>query len=277
MVIKIKKIIFSQKEIQDIINLYLKENYSLKKIGDKYNVSRSVIKRVLEENQIKLREKTHKISCDYDIFETVDNELKAYWLGFLMADGCNYQREQNSTIIITLSNKDKNHLEKFKKFCKLDKEIKTFVANSGFSNNNEMCRIEIYSNKMSKDLADKGMVPKKSLILNKPKINEKYYLPFILGYFDGDGSIFKTKQGNYGINIEGTKEILEWINNILNISDNYEKRYDDNKNNYYIRCGGTNKPYQIMKKLYDSCPEHLDRKFNIYKELETVVLNGNIK
>ena len=46
---------------------------------------------------------------------------------------------------------------------------------------------------------------------------------------------------------------------------------------YHIRCGGTNKPYQIMKRLYDSCDIHLDRKYNIFKELETVVLDRNIK
>ena len=47
------------------------------------------------------------------------------------------------------------------------------------------------------------------------------------------------------------------------------------RNSYYIRCGGTNKPYQILKQLYDSCEIHLDRKYNIYKDLETVVLSRN--
>ena len=60
------------------------------------------------------------------------------------------------------------------------------------------------------------------------------------------------------------------------MSNHLEKRHP-NKETYHIRCGGTNKPYQIMKKLYESCPNiHLDRKFEIYKELETVVLNRNI-
>ena len=78
-------------------------------------------------------------------------------------------------------------------------------------------------------------------------INSKFYLPFILGYFDGDGSIFETNQKSFGISIEGTKEMLEWINSILNISSHLEKRKQDNSNNYFIRCGGINKPYLIMK------------------------------
>jgi len=41
--------------------------------------------------------------------------------------------------------------------------------------------------------------------------------------------------------------MLEWINSILNISSHLEKRKQDNSNNYFIRCGGINKPYLIMK------------------------------
>ena len=93
-----------------------------------------------------------------------------------------------------------------------------------------------------------------------------------------DGSISKTTQSNnYSISFLGTKEILEWINSILQISTHLEKRVETDKNNYYIRCGGTNKPYSILKQLYESCDIHLERKFEIYKALETVVLNRNIK
>lgn len=244
-----KRISFSEQEINDMINLYKNQNYSLNKISEKYNVSRSVISRVFKENNIETRKITHKIKCDYDIFETIDSNEKAYWLGFIAADGCNYKRKQNATILINISAKDKDHLQKFVDFCKLDKNITEYTTSAGFSNNTKMCKIEIYSNKMSQDLSNKGIVPRKSLILKPPNINSEYYLPFILGYFDGDGSIFKTSQGAFGINIEGTREILEWINSILNISENntLSKRKDDGTNNYYIRCGGTNKPYKIMK------------------------------
>lgn len=116
----------------------------------------------------------------------------------------------NSSVIINIHQKDIEHLEKFKKFMNSNVNITKHIQNKGFSNNTPMCKIIFNSNEMSKDLEDKGVVPRKSLILNIPKIDEQYYLPFILGYFDGDGSIFKASQGNnYGINIEGTKEILE--------------------------------------------------------------------
>lgn len=37
--------------------------------------------------------------------------------------------------------------------------------------------------------------------------------------------------------------MLEWIKEVLNMNSKLEKRYDDSKNSYYIRVGGTNKPY----------------------------------
>ena len=273
-----RKIIFSDEQLQDIFFQYNEKHLSMELIGKKYQVSRTVISRILKENNIAIKKSNHKYFADYQKFKIIDSKEKAYWLGFLAADGCNYWREQNASIIINIHQKDKNHLIKFKDFMNSNVEIKDFIQTWGYSNNTPMSKIIFNSKEMSQDLSKLGIVPNKSLILNPPKINSEYWLPFILGYFDGDGSIFKNNQyNNYGISIQGTKELLEWINSILNISSHLGKRREDGKNSYYIRCGGTEKPYQILKKLYDSCPIHLERKYNIYKTLETVVLNRNIK
>lgn len=72
--------------------------------------------------------------------------------------------------------------------------------------------------------------------------------------------------------------MLTWICEVLKWDVKLEKRnINSNNNSYYIRCGGTNKPYQILNQLYNSCETHLDRKFNIYKALETVVLSRNVE
>ena len=275
-----KKIEFSQEQIIDILNKY-QDNWSQQKIADFYGVSRTVIKRILtvQNEGISIRNKTTKYKYQQDIFENIDTAEKAYWLGFLAADGCNYQREHNASIILNIHEKDKKHLEKFKLFCNTNAEIKSYIGYEGFSNQTPMCKITLNSKKISNDLIDKGIIPNKSLILQPPNISEQFYKPFILGYFDGDGSISKASQyNNYTISIQGTKEILTWICQILNWDANLEKRDINSTNNsYYIRCGGTNKPYQILKQLYDSCEIHLDRKYNIYKTLETVVLSRNTK
>ena len=67
-------------------------NWSQQKIADFYKVSRTVIKRILEiqNNGIVIRDRTSKYKYQQDIFENIDTAEKAYWLGFLAADGCNY-------------------------------------------------------------------------------------------------------------------------------------------------------------------------------------------
>lgn len=272
-----KKIIFTNEQIQEIINKY-QNNQTQANIGKDYGVSKTVIKRILEEQNVSLRKNTNKYYANYDIFEQIDSSEKAYWLGFIAADGCNYQREQNASIIINIHQKDLEHLKKFKEFCNTNAIIQEYITSEGYSQETPMCKIVLNSKKMSNDLIDKGIVPNKSLILQPPKISQNFFLPFILGYFDGDGSINKSSQyNNYNFSLQGTKEMLEWINTTLQINLPLGQRTKTNKNSYYIRCGGTNKPYKILKQLYNSCDVHLERKYNIYKALETVVLNRNVK
>lgn len=271
-----KKIEFTKEQLKDIFIKYQNKKLSMEKIGKEYGVSKTVISRILKENNIEIRKDNHIYQADYKKFKKIDSQEKAYWLGFLAADGCNYSREKNASIIINIHQQDREHLEKFKKFMDSDVNILDYIQEAGYSNHTPMSKIVFNSKEMSMDLSDKGIVPNKSLILKPPIIEEQYYYSFILGYFDGDGSIYKTSQyNNYGISLEGTKEMLEWINNVLNINLKLEKRKNDNKNNYYIRCGGTCKPYEILKLLYQNSPVHLDRKYKKYKSLETVVLSGN--
>lgn len=275
-----KKIIFTEEQQQQILNMYQIDYLGSQKIATKMGVSKSVILNFLKEKGINVSNRgCHKYYADYNKFEIIDSPEKAYWLGFIAADGCVYIRPQNATIRINIHQKDKEILEKFKIFMNSNVNITEHIQTEGFSNNTPMVAIAFNSKKMAEDFIKHGVPNKKSLILKPPMIEEQYFLPYILGYFDGDGSIYKASQyNNYGLNIEGTKEVLEWINSILHISDRLEKRNpEDDKNNYYIRCGGTTKPYEIMKKLYNSVDVHLERKYQIFKELEKVVLSRNTK
>lgn len=274
-----KKITFTDEQIENIIDLYKNHNYTLKRLGEEFNVSRSTITRLINSLEIKKRNRTPKYQANYQIFKEINSNEKAYWLGFIAADGCLYSREHNASLIISLARKDRSHLEKFKIFMNSNTNIIDFVNTSGFNSIEhpcEMSKIVFNSKELFEDCANLNITARKSLTMGIPNIDSKYYLPFILGYFDGDGSIFKLANGEYGINIIGSYDFIMWVNDVLKISSKLEQRKLETPI-YHIRCGGTNKPYQIMKQLYDSCDIHLDRKYNIFKELETVVLDRNIK
>lgn len=272
----------SKEQIEYIIKAYSEEFKSMSAIGKELNpsVSKTVIRRILTENNIQISSDNHKYKADYRKFKIIDSVEKAYWLGFIAADGCVYTREKNSTIRIQLSTIDKTHLEKFKKFMNANVNIANIIQTNGYASiakPSYMSVIAFNSNDMAQDLINLGIVPNKSKLLQIPNIRSEYYLPYILGYFDGDGSLVKFANGEYNINITGTKATIEWINQVLQVSSHLEKR-NANTETYHIRCGGTNKPYSIMKQLYDSCPNvHLDRKYKIYKDLEQVVLKRNFQ
>ena len=58
------------------------------------------------------------IEYNRHIFDEINSPEKAYWLGFIVADG--YLNDDKNMLRIKLGNKDKSHLEKFIKFLEGD-------------------------------------------------------------------------------------------------------------------------------------------------------------
>lgn len=258
------KLFFSDKEIAEIIDMYLNQQMSLKKIGNILHCSQSPIKRILLENDIKLRKRTHTYKANYRVFQKIDSEEKAYWLGFLAADGNIMRYQTRATISINLGRKDRGHLEKFKAFLESDAPIVDHTQNAGFSNDSLMSKISIHSVDMADDLIDKNVVPNKSLILQPPNIHEDFFIPYIRGYFDGDGSLHESN-GSWRINFEGTEEMLKWINMVLDFQvSKLTQRYPSHKNSYTMVAGGYNKVVRITNTIYKDANIFLDRKYEKY-------------
>ena len=83
-----------------------------------------------------------KYTLNEKYFKFIDNESKAYWLGFLMADGNIY----NNVIRITLAVVDFNHLVKFKSDLKASYIIR---KNKDF----DKCTLAMSYKPMADDLA----------------------------------------------------------------------------------------------------------------------------
>ena len=64
------------------------------------------------------------------IFETIDTEEKAYWLGFMYADG--YIGASRYSVGINLSLKDIDHLKKFCKYMGLTEQETAEIITTGY-------------------------------------------------------------------------------------------------------------------------------------------------
>ena len=256
-----------QKEL--IADLYINKKMGYKAIGKLFNTELhyNTIKRIVESygGSIRtIREARQSPQINSNIFKTIDSEEKAYWLGFLEADGCVYK----GYIKISLQKRDYEHLIKFKNFINAINKI--IITKN---NNKEYCTIIIGNKTIYEDLIKLGCVEKKSLTL-KPyeKIPQKYIFDYIRGYWDGDGGISYSKKSNrWQAYCTSTKEMLNFFIKQLNLN---VKPFLEHKcnNTYRIHFNGRINVYNKMSLLYKNANIFLDRKYQLFLQLQETML-----
>lgn len=202
-----------------------------------------------------------------DFFKQIDTEEKAYWLGFIAADG-NIKNDK-STCSIELQQSDKAHLEKFSN-C-FNNYYKVKELNREFPS----VRISLYSRQCCLDLIQYGITPKKSLTLRVKTelIPENLQIHYIRGYFDGDGSIFcshPNRENGYnydewGCNFVGTEYNLKFFQKFFNLSNKIVKK----GNIYELDINGTLKAYEVLNQMYENATVYLDRKKEKFLQLQS--------
>ena len=228
-----------------------------------------------------------KYIYDKNYFKKIDTTEKAYWLGFLYADGCItrfYKGEElrSMSLEITLKSEDRNHLEKFRECLNSNVPIKDKVV----SNKYHACRIVINCTSMCNDLILLGCTPNKSLTLDFPKDNilpNEYISHFIRGYFDGDGCVYYNEtnvyhknndktylQYHYSCTFTGNYKFLKELKNIIEKNGiNVSKLYQDKRSNaIYIYIYGKENISNFRKFLYKESTVSLDRKLNKFIDIE---------
>ena len=266
--------ILTEELIEYVCNEYLKGR-SITSIKDEIKSSPNVVSKILKDNGVTKRtpkEMATKFIFNEDYFSVIDTEEKAYWLGFLSADGyITKQRKHCSYRVgVSLAIFDKEHLNKLKNALNSNHEIKVYRnSEKNEFGQTEYCRLIFSSNKFANDLIEKGCVPNKSDILQYMGdivVPKEYEIDYIRGYFDGNGSISftdKTKK----LSLCGTKEMLQGFLTYFNYNIKMDKRRDNGTNNYSISFTHR-KAYGILKQMYENSHIYLDRKYEKYLEFK---------
>ena len=207
---------------------------------------------------------------DYNrhIFENIDSEEKAYWLGFIEADGC---LTSEYTLSINLAEKDRDQLEKFCSFLGMnDKDIQRCIKTTvggAYTRDNPVVYVIICSTEIVQSLKDKGVDFRKSgkerPFICATKELEKAY---IRGLIDGDGYVRKTQ---YGCGLVGSLQICEYVKQYINnnIVDMSNIHICQDGKIWKLRISGRKKTKLILDYLYSNASVYLTRKYAIYKEL----------
>lgn len=268
---------FSELEYQNILSFY-KNGISIKTLGKKYRINKSKIEKLIKDSGEKIRtfeEAKRIINFNENIFDEINTQENAYWLGFLYADG--YNNEENGSLSIGLKRDDRNHIERFCDFINCPKShIKDGSVFLKTTNKEyPTSSIKLYSNHLSLTLKDKGCPQAKSFIINFPTwLDEKLIPHFVRGYFDGDGSIkMNEKTKEWKINICGTDNFVSFIKKHTKekLDINFSKTYhsETENNTWLINLSGNIQIEKFCEWLYnDKKPGYyLERKYNRYIEL----------
>ena len=219
-----------------------------------------------------------KKTCVRDFFNVIDTEEKAYWLGFIFADGYisysekNMKKGQLATTYCTgikLQWSDKEHLKKFNKSINGNyKVFKEISHPDGFRKKiTEAAKILVYSQQMYNDL-NKYFDRDKTYTAKFPDIRDDLIRHFIRGYFDGDGCFTLTDR-TFDIEFLGaSREFHEGLLNVLN-KNNFKftvrskvNKYDTEM--YHIHINRNEDRYNFLNWIYKDCNIYLDRKYKKY-------------
>ena len=172
-------------ECKDII-IKFNNGINRNKLSKEYGVVHRTISNIIQRNG-KIRIKPNsKYSVNEKFFNSIDSEEKAYWLGFLYADG--YVIDKKHKFYSGLGIKDLDHLVKYNKSIESNYPIKRKE-----SKKYNYFYVEITNMKYTQNLVDRGCVPIKTHKIEFPLLEKKLIRHFIRGFFDGDGSISCTQ------------------------------------------------------------------------------------
>lgn len=196
-------------------------------------------------------------------FDSVDTEEKAYWLGFLAADG-NIYSERN-LLQINLAIVDNNHLYKFRSF--LESTHPVVITKAGDS------RLAINNKYLCNALKNLGVVDKKSFTV-KPwlgiKTLQRHYWR---GYFDGNGWCHKKNDGTYEFGVSSAScDLIDGYCKFVKEDVGLKTRVTtDGTAAYRVRIGGVGKPQILAKFLYENAVIFLDRKRDNIDNLNSLI------
>jgi len=215
---------------------------------------------------IRRRGPTRQYALDELFFSSIDTESKAYWLGFILADGHVGQAGSGNWICrVDLGSCDRHHLEKLAAAIGTTVPVKS--GHHGASAYLCLC-----SARLCLDLQALECSPNKTGRHGTPKIRESLMRHFYRGYFDGDGSLFASlKNDSWSFDVIGpTKFIVafqQWLMHYVGVSKTALRGMRAGVDVSSVRYQGGRQVERVMRLLYDGATVYLERKFDRFRHL----------
>lgn len=260
-----------EQELLTIIPQLIERKLSAKEISQELNISRTTVHRYCVKLGINIPNHHNALKFNNTIFDSIDTEEKAYWLGFLFADGG--VSSTSNVITLSLKRDDLEHLEKFNAFVENKNPIRLYNVKLQ-DRKYPACSINLCNAHFKNTLRSLGCIEQKSLKLEFPDISifedPKLVYDFIRGYVDGDGCLSFSRNGRLSLQILGTYNFLSGLK--LHFPNSFGKvtKIKRLKTNTYTIQNTGKKADEVASILYKNAKIYLTRKYNRF-----VVLGRN--
>lgn len=251
--------IFLEDNEKEALRLYKESDLTILEIVEKTGLSKNTICRLVERCDYSKRGPHRIYNINETVFDKIETEEQAYWLGFITADG--YVNEERNFLNIKLQTSDYNHLIKFAKFINAPESlIKEDRGGSG----QIVKSITINSKHLITSLVKLGIRQRKS---GKEKpittLSIKLTIHYIRGLIDGDGNLTDGKRHKIGL--VGSLDIINFVKDFINdhihkINPNYKYIYPKGIIYDFTICS-SDVVISVYKALYENASIYLDRKY----------------
>ena len=242
-----------------IIDYYNKDRHTISnhvnKIGlpTKKSIKKEIVNKKREDYNKRIKQKENYYNnIDYNFFNNINTKEKAYYLGLIASDGNVYKRDNGQCLLsITLQKEDEYILNNFYNILNINRTCNKI---------NKYCNLQISSKVIFDDLSKYGIIPNKTWNMHLKNIPKKFMPSFLLGYFDGDGSITHSKHGTItktDVSICGTKSSIDSISYMLDeLNLKYSLILDNRKKYkgefYHLVFKNTTEKYCFLKTIYEN-------------------------
>lgn len=251
---------------------------SMRAVAEEFGIDERTAKGLLRKQGIRTRtlsEIGRRYTLDETVFDTI-TESSAYWIGFLMADGCVYINKWKIFLKLALCEIDAEHVREFGRFLKTDRPVETVHSEvNGYENSRPCASLTIYSKRIVESLARYGLTPRKSFTAKV--IGLEMNRDFWRGVIDGDGSV-GTAKGAPRLSLVGSYPMMEQFREFiyhhapgaaLQIADTWSGIHQ-------VRVSHT-RAMKLIEVLYGDCTVALVRKWERAKVwLVTPYVNKNL-
>lgn len=276
--------------IQMLVNEYNSTNISLKDLSKKYHTDayyQFKMHNVPTRSKGVQRSLTRKGCFNLNWNgERILTEEQAYIVGLVFADG----HISDTQMGLRLKKSDKKLIEQVKNY---------FSSNIKLQYYNNSYNFVVSSKQLCSNLLNLGVLKHKtSKELHIPQMQESLYKHFIRGFFDGDGTVFKSNNnGHFSLRCNiccATKGILEEINTIFQANGIMGSINIEHRKGKYTKTPAGQKTIQTLDMyrlfvrskssveklyhfLYDDCTLYLERKRQVFEDNFNLFIYKNKK